>query len=174
MKGQHLLSLGFSRKCQLPPFIFSPLCCGQELLVPLLLPNRITKWPLLRLLFVLKFYLFIHERHTHRERQRHRQREKQAPCRRLMWDSIPGPQDHNLNQRQMLNHWAIQVSPLISLLCCYCNTLTKTIELTEKLSNLSVKCNVWTLMWTNKLWKTWGNWEHANWIIDDTKEFMLI
>ena len=29
--------------------------------------------------FFLRFYLFIHERHT--ERQRHRQREKQAPCR---------------------------------------------------------------------------------------------
>ena len=32
--------------------------------------------------FFLRFYLFIHERHTEkRERQRHRQREKQAPCR---------------------------------------------------------------------------------------------
>ena len=34
-----------------------------------------------------------------RERQRHRQREKQAPCR----DSIPGLQDHALDQRQVLN-----------------------------------------------------------------------
>ena len=39
-------------------------------------------------LFYDRFYLFIHERHTHRERerererQRHRQREKQAPCRK--------------------------------------------------------------------------------------------
>ena len=32
-------------------------------------------------LFFKRSYLFIHERHTHRERQRHRQREKQAPCR---------------------------------------------------------------------------------------------
>ena len=31
--------------------------------------------------FFLRFYLFIHERHTHRERQRHRQKEKQAPRR---------------------------------------------------------------------------------------------
>ena len=31
-------------------------------------------------LFFLRFYLFIHERHT--ERQKHRQREKQAPCRK--------------------------------------------------------------------------------------------
>ena len=30
--------------------------------------------------FFKRFYLFIHERETHRERQRHRQREKQAPC----------------------------------------------------------------------------------------------
>ena len=29
--------------------------------------------------FFLRFYLFIHERHTQRERQRHRQREKQDP-----------------------------------------------------------------------------------------------
>ena len=32
-------------------------------------------------LFIYRFYLFIHERHTQRERQRHRQREKQAPHR---------------------------------------------------------------------------------------------
>ena len=38
-----------------------------------------------------------------REGQRHRQREKQAPCREPMWDSIPGPQDHTLSQRQTLN-----------------------------------------------------------------------
>ena len=33
----------------------------------------------LKCYFFLRFYLFIHERHT--KRQRHRQREKQAPCR---------------------------------------------------------------------------------------------
>ena len=37
------------------------------------------------------------------QRQKHRQTEKQAPCRVLMQDSIPGPQDHHLSQRQMLN-----------------------------------------------------------------------
>ena len=42
----------------------------------------------------LKKILFIYERE--RERQRHRQREKQAPCRELMRDSIPGLQDHTL------------------------------------------------------------------------------
>ena len=39
----------------------------------------------LMLFFKKRFYLFIHEIHTHtgkkRERQRHMQREKQAPCR---------------------------------------------------------------------------------------------
>ena len=42
------------------------------------------------------FYLRIHKRY--RERSRDRQRE-----------SIPGPQDHVLSQRQTLNHWASQV-----------------------------------------------------------------
>ena len=46
-----------------------------------------------------------------------------------MWDSIPGLQDHDLSQRQTLNHWATQVSPendslnhniLLQLsLCCH-------------------------------------------------------
>ena len=43
-------------------------------------------------------------RYTERERQRHRQREKQDPCGEPNVDSIPGPQDHDLSQRQMLNH----------------------------------------------------------------------
>ena len=51
-------------------------------------------------------------RDTDRERQRHRQREKQALCREPdmgldprspKWDSIPGPRDHTLSLRQMLN-----------------------------------------------------------------------
>ena len=29
-----------------------------------------------------------------------------------MWDSIPGPQDHTLCQRQVPNHWATQESPM--------------------------------------------------------------
>ena len=32
-----------------------------------------------------------------------------------MWDSIPGPQDHNLSWRQMLNHWATQVPQQIAI-----------------------------------------------------------
>ena len=43
-------------------------------------------------------------RDTERERQRHRQREKLVPCGEPMQDLIPGPQDHTLSQRQMLNH----------------------------------------------------------------------
>ena len=50
------------------------------------------------------FYLFIHERHREKERQRHRQREKQAPCRESDVGLDPGPRDHDLNQRQTLNH----------------------------------------------------------------------
>ena len=38
------------------------------------------------------------------ERQRHRQRESRLPAGSLMQDSIPGPRDHDLSQRQMLNH----------------------------------------------------------------------
>ena len=33
-----------------------------------------------------------------------------------MWDLIPGPRDHALSWRQMLNHWATQVSPTPTLL----------------------------------------------------------
>ena len=45
-------------------------------------------------------------RDTERERQKYRQREEQAPDMGL----DPGPQDHALSQRQMLNSWAIQMS----------------------------------------------------------------
>ena len=65
----------------------------------------------LKFLFVPFFkILFIYSWETQRERQRHKQREKQAPCGEPVWDSIPGPQGHALSQRQMLNHWATQVS----------------------------------------------------------------
>jgi len=57
--------------------------------------------------------LFIHLRHrdTEREREheqweRQRERKKQTPrrVRSPMWDSIPGPRDHDLSRRQTLNH----------------------------------------------------------------------
>ena len=50
-----------------------------------------------------RFYLFIHERHTERGRDTGRGRSR-LPVGSPMWDSIPGPQDHDLSQRQMLNH----------------------------------------------------------------------
>ena len=46
-------------------------------LPPLVLCTGYSVW----IFFFLRFYLFIHERHTQGERQRPRQREKQAPCR---------------------------------------------------------------------------------------------
>ena len=55
--------------------------------------------PLRILALFLKRILFIHE--GHRERGGGQSR---LPAGSLMWDLIPGPQDHNLNQKQMLNH----------------------------------------------------------------------
>ena len=52
-------------------------------------------------------------RDTHRERQRHIDRGKsRLPMGSSMQDSILGPRDHTLSQRQTLNHWATQVSPV--------------------------------------------------------------
>ena len=55
--------------------------------------------------YIYKDCIYLSMRDTERERQRHRQREKQAPHRqREMQDLTLGPQDHNVSQRQMLNH----------------------------------------------------------------------
>ena len=58
----------------------------------------------------LKDYLFIWERESeqegeHKQGELQRQREKQAPwsAESPMQDSIPGPRDHDLSQRQALN-----------------------------------------------------------------------
>ena len=48
-------------------------------------------------LFVLRFYSFIHERHTKREKQRHRLREKQAPRKEPYVGLDPGSWDHALS-----------------------------------------------------------------------------
>ena len=57
--------------------------------------------------------MIVTQRERERERQRHRQREKQAPCTGSpTWDSIPGPQDRTLDQRQAPNHCATQGSRL--------------------------------------------------------------
>ena len=61
---------------------------------------------------IIIIYLFMIVTERERGRQRHRQREKQAPrTGSLMWDSIPGLQDHALGQRQAPNHCATQGSP---------------------------------------------------------------
>ena len=49
--------------------------------------------------FFERFYFFIHERHTERGRDIGRGRSR-LPMGSPVWDSIPGPQDHALNQRQ--------------------------------------------------------------------------
>ena len=51
-----------------------------------------------KVLFLIRFHLFIYlfMRDIQRERQGHRQKEKQAPCRKPDGDSIPGLQDHAL------------------------------------------------------------------------------
>ena len=46
--------------------------------------------------------LFIHERH--RERVRDMGRRSRLPMGSWMQDSIPGPRNHDLGERQMLNH----------------------------------------------------------------------
>ena len=37
------------------------------------------------------------------EKEAETQKEEQASYRELMWDSIPGPQDHDSSRQQMLN-----------------------------------------------------------------------
>ena len=58
--------------------------------------------------FFLRFYLLINETHTERGRDIGRGRSR-LPAGSLMWDSIPGPWDHDPSQRQTLNHWATWV-----------------------------------------------------------------
>ena len=55
--------------------------------------------------------MFIHEIHMESERERQRQREKQAPHKESDAGLDPGLQDQDVSPRQMLNRWAIQVSP---------------------------------------------------------------
>ena len=57
--------------------------------------------------------LFIHERERGRDTDRGR---SSLPAGSPLWDSIPGPRDHTLSRRQVLNRWATQVSHIIPLL----------------------------------------------------------
>ena len=54
-------------------------------------------------LFYFLKILFIHKRHRERGRDTDRER-SMLPVGSLIWDLIPGPWDHDLSQRQMLNH----------------------------------------------------------------------
>ena len=58
-------------------------------------------------LFFLIFHLFMRDTERGRDIGRGRSR---LHAGNLMQDSIPGPQDHDLSQRQTLNHWATQAS----------------------------------------------------------------
>ena len=64
-------------------------------------------------------------RHREREREREIERERgrdtdrgrsRLPAGSPMWDSIPGPRDHALSQRQMLHHWATQAPQINKIL----------------------------------------------------------
>ena len=74
----------------------------------------------LHFFFFLKI-LFIYSWETDRERQRHRGRSR-LHARSPTWDPIPGLQDYALSQRQMLNHWATQVSLSLHF-CCHPSSL---------------------------------------------------
>ena len=56
--------------------------------------------------FFLRFYLFMRDRGRDTGRGRSR-----LHAGSLMWDSIPGLQNHALGRRQVFNHWATQGSP---------------------------------------------------------------
>ena len=61
--------------------------------------------------FFKRFYLFMSDRERETERGRDTgRRRSRLPAGNPMWDSIPGPRDYDLSQRQTLNHWATQVS----------------------------------------------------------------
>ena len=54
------------------------------------------------------------------------------PAGSLMRDSIPGPWDHDLSQRQMLNHGATQVFPV-------CELTEEMVEVWSLLVNRSIR-----------------------------------
>ena len=59
----------------------------------------------------LKNILFIYSFMRNREREAETARGRsRLPAGNPMWDLIPGPCDHNLSQKQTINHWATQVS----------------------------------------------------------------
>ena len=63
--------------------------------------------------FLFLKILFIYSRETIRGRDTGRGRSR-FPVRSLMWHLIPGPWDHDLSQRQILNHWGHPGAPVES------------------------------------------------------------
>ena len=90
-------------------------------------------------LFLKKYfiYFFIHERYTERGRDMGRGRSR-LPTGSPIWDSVPGPWDHALSQRQRLNRWAAQVSQKIPLL-----TWDKQVCLLSSFSNKMIQEMSW-------------------------------
>ena len=70
------------------------------------------------LTFFLRFYPFIHERHT--EGERHRQREKQTPCRKPDMGLDPGSPGSHPVLEAALNHWATQAARKMLTCSTYC------------------------------------------------------
>ena len=50
-----------------------------------------------------------------REAERHSRGRSRLPAGSPMWDSIPAPRDHDLSQKQMLNHGATQAAPFLEI-----------------------------------------------------------
>ena len=85
-----------------------------SLLLSLLLPFPCVFTILQSFFFFLRFYLFIHDRHTQRERQRHRQREKLALCREP--DLGLDPPGSRPGLKAALNRWATWAAPILQSL----------------------------------------------------------
>ena len=69
--------------------------------------------------------LFIYSWETYTERGRDIGRERsRLHAGSLMWDSIPGLQDHILSQRQTISHWATQASLIVVSNGTLCSALS--------------------------------------------------
>ena len=64
--------------------------------------------------------LFVYSWERERSRDIGRGRSR-LPVGSPIWDLIPGPWDHDLSWRQMLNHWATGCPSLICLIASSCN-----------------------------------------------------
>ena len=111
----------FDFRCSLPFEETRRLLFNKYLLGTCKVPNTVLgtgEWSLtisaLLILHLFSFFffkiLFVYSWETHIERGRDTGRGRsRLPVGILVWDLILGTSDHDLSQRQMLNHWAIQV-----------------------------------------------------------------